>query len=67
MPAIRQASYRQQELYLGLFTELGNLLDNAKVGVQWEQLRGSKTEVSCRDGLTRSSDEVSVMEVERRG
>jgi hypothetical protein len=40
--AKRQASFRGQELYPGLVTELGNLHDNAKGRVQWVHPRGSK-------------------------
>ena len=40
--AKRQASYKRQELYLGLITELGNLHYNVKGGIQWDRPRDLK-------------------------
>ena len=40
--AKRQASYRGQELYSGLITELENLHEDAKGNAQWAQPRGGK-------------------------
>jgi len=61
------ASFRWHELYPGLITELGNLFCNAKGNAQREQPEGRIPTGRNRDGLTRSSDEVSVMEMEQRG
>ena len=74
------ASFRWHELYPGLIMELGNLHGDDRLllrlpvrmlavkgkcttGSPWRQ----NTEASCRGRLIRSSDEASVMEVERRG
>ena len=65
--AVRQASFRRQELYPGLITELGNLTCNEKGNAQREQPGGKIPMSRNRDGLTRSSVEVSVMEKEQRG
>jgi hypothetical protein len=65
--AVRQTSFRRHDLYPGLITELGNLSCNAKGNAQREQPEGRIPMSRNRDGLTRSSDEVSVMEMERRG
>jgi RNA-directed DNA polymerase len=35
--------------------------------LKWRTHKRESTDVEHRDGLTRSSDEVSVMEMERRG
>ena len=40
---------------------------DAKGEVQVETPRGESTNAEHRDGLARSSDEVSVMEMEQRG
>ncbi|MCH8233986.1 MAG: hypothetical protein IIB82_15275 [Bacteroidetes bacterium] len=62
-----QASFRWHELYLGSITELGNLHDDAKGNAQSRFKRERQnTEASCRGGLIRSSDEISVMEMKRR-
>jgi len=61
------ASFRWHELYSGLITELGNLSCNAKGNVQREQPGGRIPMSRIRGGLTRSSDEIPVMGVERRG
>ena len=42
LPAKRLASYKGQELYLGLIAELENLHRNAKGNAQWVQPRGGK-------------------------
>jgi len=44
---------------------MDSLTDKGKdaTGTPWR----SNTDALCRDGLTRSSDEISVMEMERRG
>lgn len=65
--SIRLASFRRHDLYLGLITELGNLYCNEKGNAQREQPEGRIPTGRNRDGLTRSSDEASVMEVEQRG
>ena len=65
--AVRQASFRRHDLYPGLITEPGNLSCNAKGNAQREQPGGRIPMGRNRDGLIRSSDEVSVMEMERRG
>ena len=65
--SIRLASFRRHDLYPGLITELGNLSCNAKGNAQREQPEGRIPKCRNRDGLIRSSDEVSVMEMERRG
>jgi|GEM_PF-3072729 len=78
---IRLASYKGQELYSGLITELGNLHndDNRLLRLPFKDSPTDKgkgttgtpwrpnTNALCRDGLPRSSDEASVMGVERRG
>ena len=64
--SIRLASFRRQELYPGLITELGNLTCNEKGNAQREQPGGKIPMSRDRDGLTRSSAEISVMEVEQR-
>ncbi len=65
--SIRLASFRRHDLYLGLITELGNLSCNAKGNAQREQPEGRIPMGRHRDGLTRSSEEVPVMGMERRG
>ena len=78
--AVRQASYRRHELYPGLVMELGNLHNDVcrslklplmdsltdkgegTTGATWRP----NTDVLCRGGLARSSDESPVMGVERR-
>ena len=65
--SIRLASFRRHDLYPGLITELGNLPGNAKGNVQREQPEGKIPMCRNRGGLTRSSDEVSVIGMERRG
>lgn len=64
--SIRLASFRWHELYPGLITELGNLSCNEKGNAQREQPEGRIPTCRNRDGLIRSSDEASVMEVEQR-
>jgi hypothetical protein len=65
--SIRLASFRRHDLYSGLITELGNLSCNVKGNAQREQPEGRIPTGRNRDGLTCSSDEVSVMEMEQRG
>ena len=79
--SVRLASFRWQELYLGLFTELGNLdvdeglflmlpLKDSQTNKREMHNRiNLKAEYRCNiQGRTkRSSDEVPVMGVERRG
>ncbi len=61
------ASFRWHELYPGSVMEFGNLPSNAKENVQREQPGGKIPMCWSRGGLTRSSDEIPVMGVERRG
>ena len=65
--SIRLASFRRHDLYPGLITELGNLSCNVKGNAQREQPEGRIPTSRNRGGLTRSSDEVSVMGMEQRG
>ena len=65
--AVRQASFRRHDLYPGLIMEPGNLSCNVKGNVQREQPGGRILMSRNRDGLTRISDEVFVMGMERRG
>ena len=65
--AVRQASFRRHDLYSGLITEPGNLSCNVKGNAQREHPEGRIPMSRNRDGLTRSSDEVSVMGMEQRG
>ena len=62
-----QASYRRHDFYLGLFMELEKSIINNKEKHQAGQTPArTNTEVIIDGGLNRSSDEVSVMEMERR-
>ena len=64
---MRQASYRRHEFYSGLFMEQGKSTKNVKGKTQVRQtLTRSNTEVLVDGRLIRSSDEGSVMELERR-
>ncbi len=80
--SVRLASFRWQELYSGLFTELGKLHTNAtlQLGYRLEDslvVKGKcaiphlrerqNTDVVCRGRLTRSSVEIFVMKMEQRG
>jgi hypothetical protein len=73
LPAIRQSSLRWHDSYTGFCMELGNLHLHACLftnlpPVEWgiDQGKHSSTDGRCRDGLNRSSVEVSVMEREQR-
>ena len=63
---MRQASYRRQDFYLGLITELGKLYSNAKEKCTMGTTQRQNIEVLYKDGLIRSSNEVLVMSMERR-
>ena len=72
--AMRQSSLRWHEFYPGFCMELGNLNMDVSLFVnlppeEWGKDKGKlrSTDAVFRGGLTRSSDEVSVMETERRG
>ena len=72
--AMRQSSLRWHDFYLGFCMELGNLNINAGLfnnfpPAEWGKDKGKQrsTEDIFRGGLTRSSGEVSVMGMERRG
>lgn len=58
---------RWRDENIGSSTERGNLDFHVKGNVQVENLQGKSTEGKARGGRTRSSDENSVMEWERRG
>jgi hypothetical protein len=62
-----QTSYRRNDFYLGLFMEQGKSTNNEKGKQQAGQTSAStNTEVLVDGGLNRSSDEDSVMGLERR-
>ena len=72
--AMRQSSLRWHDFYTGFYMELGNLNTDVSHFVnlppaEWGKDKGKlrSTDAVFRGGLTRSSDEVSVMETERRG
>lgn len=50
-----------------LLCNLGNLHCHAKGNAQWAQPKGRMPKGAAGDGLLRSSDEIAVMAVERRG
>ena len=58
---------RWRELNIGLYTERGNLDFHVKGNAQVETPQGRIPKGDHRGGRTRSSDEGSVMGVERRG
>ena len=62
-----QASYRRHDFYLGLFMEQGKSTKDVKRKTQVDRTSmRSKIEVLVDGGLNRSSEEDSVMELERR-
>jgi RNA-directed DNA polymerase len=64
---MQQASRRRHEFYLGLIMEQRKSHKNDKGKAQVrERLMRPNTDVLCDGGLNRSSEEVSVMEMERR-
>jgi len=65
--AMRQPVYRRHDLVTGFNTEQGNLAWDAKGNPQVVQTMRENTEAHVRGGVTRSSDETSVMDAERRG
>jgi len=68
--AIEQPALRRQDLYIGFYMEREKLLNQCAISPHQNEM-GSRmlrhTEVIESGGLTRSSDEISVMEMERRG
>ena len=59
---------RRQELCIGLCKERGNLLPDDKGKIQvGPTYKYESTDAGKRDGTSRSSDEVPVMGMERRG
>jgi hypothetical protein len=74
--SVRLASFRWQELYSGLVTDLGKLRTNVRLPFKdslvvkgkctMETIQRQNTEVVYRGRRSRISDEVSVMEMERR-
>ena len=63
-----QTSFRRHEFYLGLFMKLEKSINNVKGKFQaGETSARTNTKVLVDGGLVRSSEESSVMEVERRG
>ena len=58
---------RWRELNIGSYTERGNLDFHVKENAQVETPRGRIPKGNHRGGRTRSSDEVLVMGMERRG
>ena len=52
---------------MGFTRERGNLYCDVKEKTQVANTMSSNTKAQCRGGVARSSDEASVMDVERRG
>ena len=67
LPTGRQPVYRRHDLDSGSCMERGNLLSDAKGNPQAVATVRENTDAGSRGGAARSSDEASVMEVERRG
>jgi hypothetical protein len=67
LQAMRQPVYRRHDLITGFDTEQGNLAWDAKGNPQVAQTTRENTEAHDRGGVTRSSEETSVMDEERRG
>lgn len=65
--ATRQPVYRRHDLIAGISTERGNLAWDAKGNLQVGQTTRENTKAHDRGGVTRSSEETSVMGAERRG
>jgi hypothetical protein len=66
--AMRCPVYRKRDSHLGFRTELENLAGDAKgKGTSGENREAESTDAPARGGLPRSSNEGSVMELERRG
>ena len=66
LPTGRQPVYRRHDLDSGSCMERGNLFSDAKGNPQAVTTVRENTNAGNRDGAARSSDEASVMEVERR-
>ena len=58
--------HRWHELNIGIYTKHGNLETNVKGEYQVEEPQDREYQSSTRGRLNRSSNEVSVMEMERR-
>jgi hypothetical protein len=67
LPTGWQPVYRRHDLDLGSCMERGNLFSDAKGNSQAVATVRENTDAGNRGGAARSSDEASVMEVERRG
>ncbi len=64
----RRPAFRRREAQPGFHTERENLHDDAKrEATSGSDRKGESTDASCRGGVARSSDEGSVMGLERRG
>jgi len=59
--------YRRHDLNTGFGTERENLAPDAKGNDKWPTQMRKNTDAGVRGGVARSSEETSVMEVERRG
>lgn len=66
LPIGRQPVYRRHDPDSGSCMERGNLFSDAKGNPQAVATVRESTDAGNRDGAARSSDEASVMEVERR-
>jgi hypothetical protein len=68
IPTERHPAYRQREPRPGFGTERENLAGDAKgKGASGSNRKAESTDAPERDGLPRSSAEVAVMAMERRG
>lgn len=66
--AKRYPALRWHDFHTGLYKELGNLFMSDKGEIQvGNPHKNQSTNIINRDGVTCSSGETSVMEVERRG
>ena len=62
----RWTVHRWHELNIGIYTKHGNLETNVKGEYQVEEPQDKEYQCSHRGRLNRSSEEISVMEMERR-